>query len=61
MVGICGEPVETFHRMVNLEKQRLGWTQKQIKEFAALVVPRRREDYTPSDWMNLIYALRRCD
>lgn len=61
MPGILFEPVETYHRMVNFERVRLGWTQKQIGEFASYTVGKRREDYKPADWMKLVYALRRCD
>jgi hypothetical protein len=53
------EPSETFHRMINLEKLRLGWTQKQIKEFALLAIGKGNpEQFRPRDWINLCYKLR---
>lgn len=53
------EPVETFHRMINLERLRLGWTRKQIKEFALLAIGKGNpEQFKPRDWINLCYKLR---
>jgi hypothetical protein len=57
--ALYNEPVETFHRMINLEKLRLGWTQKQIREFALLAIGKGNpEQFLPRDWINLTYKLR---
>jgi hypothetical protein len=45
--------------MINLEKLRLGWTQKQIREFALLAIGKGNpEQFLPRDWINLTYKLR---
>ena len=62
MPGILDSPITTFYEMVNIEKARLGWNRDQIKEFATQTLGKSDPNqFTPSDWMGLIYALRRCD
>jgi len=59
VTALYNEPVETFHRMINMERLRLGWTKKQIKEFALLAIGKGNpEHFSPRDWINLTYKLR---
>lgn len=62
MPGILDEPPSTFYEMIHIERVRLMWTTEQIREFAQAAIGKTEPDkFTPADWMNLVYALRRCD
>lgn len=62
MPGICDSPPETFYEMVNIERRYLGWQPDQVRDFAQNLLGKTDPNqFTPSDWMTLIYALRRCD
>lgn len=62
MPGICDSSVQTFYEMVNIERLHLDWSRDQIKEFAQNLLGKTDPNhFTPSDWMKLVYALRRCE
>lgn len=62
MPGICDSPKTVFYEMVNIEREFLGWNRDQIRDFAHNLLGKTDPNqFTPSDWMKLVYALRRCD
>jgi hypothetical protein len=61
-IGLINAPVKVLFEMVNLERVRLGWNKRQIKEFALLAIGKGNpEQFKPRDWINLTYSLRRLD
>lgn len=61
-IGLINAPVKVLFEMVNLERVRLDWNKRQIKEFALLAIGKGNPDqFEPRDWINLAYALRRLD
>ena len=61
-IGLINSPVKDLFEMVNIERVRLGWNKRQIKEFALLAIGKgNHEQFEPRDWINLAYALRRLD
>ena len=60
MPGILDSPVTTFYEMVNLERIRLNWPSEVLREFALVLLGKSDpKEFTPRDWMTLVYALRR--
>lgn len=62
MPGILDSPVTTFYEMVNIEREGLGWSKEQVRDYAqALIGKSDPNQFTPAEWMTLVYALRRLD
>jgi len=61
-VGLVNSPAKDLFEMVNIERVRLGWNKRQVREFALLAIGKGNPDqFEPRDWINLTYALRRLD
>ena len=62
MPGLFDSPPSVFYELVNFERHRLFWTSDQVREFARTHIGKTEPNqFTASDWINLTYALRRCD
>lgn len=62
MPGILDSPPSVFYEMVNFERAGLGWSKEQVRDYAqALIGKSDPHEFTPRDWMTLVYALRRLD